>query len=62
MSIRKSTDERFRVFWQQVEDASRRVAEWPSWMVDSAGQRPTRVAADAAPERQRDASSAPHGK
>jgi DNA-binding ferritin-like protein len=34
MSIRRNTDEKYRAFWQQVDESAERVAQWPSWMID----------------------------
>ena len=39
MSIRRNTDEKYRAFWQQVDEAAERVAQWPSWKIDRPQQR-----------------------
>jgi hypothetical protein len=39
MSIRRNTDEKYRAFWQQVDESAQRVAEWPSWKIDRPQQR-----------------------
>jgi hypothetical protein len=39
MSIRMSSDEKYRDLREQMEEAARVVAKWPSWMIDQAQRR-----------------------
>lgn len=34
MSIRMSSDEKYRPLRERMDEAARAVAQWPSWMID----------------------------
>jgi len=47
MAIRMSSDEKYRDLRDQMEEATRNVAKWPSWMIDTSYRQSKEAAARA---------------